>query len=172
VLLAHALVRVDIGLAVGTRVCHILEVIEQAGDEAAAEIAPGAQEDAERCELRLPAGGGGGKAGKGLRVGFAPGSGEGVRTCCCEPAVAALPTHPTPAAAYLQHHHKVWAQGVMAPAHSLFDAGGFTRSLWGRQLPRSWQEPTAPNAATPQTCELSNSSATATGIGATRSSAQ
>lgn len=39
-LLAHALVRVDIGLAVGTRVCHILEVIEQAGDEAAAEIAP------------------------------------------------------------------------------------------------------------------------------------
>lgn len=45
-LLAHALVRVDIGLAVGTRVCHILEVIKQAGNQAAAEITPGAQEDA------------------------------------------------------------------------------------------------------------------------------
>lgn len=41
VLLAHALVGVDVGLAVGTRVCHVLEVIEQAGDQAAAEITPG-----------------------------------------------------------------------------------------------------------------------------------
>lgn len=131
-LLAHALVRVDIGLAVGTRVCHILEVIEQTGDEAAAEIAPGAWEDAECCEFWLPAVGWGRKAGKGPRVGFALGSGEGVRTCCCEPAMAALPPpiHPTPAAANLQHH-KVWAQGSMAPAHSFFDAGGFTKCLWG-----------------------------------------
>lgn len=45
--LAHALVRVDVGLAVGTRVRHVLEVIEQAGDQAAAEITPGAQGEAE-----------------------------------------------------------------------------------------------------------------------------
>ena len=50
-LLAHALVRVDIGLAVGTCVCHIFEVIKQAGDQAAAEITPGAWEEAEGCEL-------------------------------------------------------------------------------------------------------------------------
>lgn len=46
-LLAHALVRVDVGLAVGTRVGHVLEVVEQAGDEAAAEITPAAQGGAE-----------------------------------------------------------------------------------------------------------------------------
>lgn len=55
VLLAHALVGVDIGLAVGTRVCHVLEVVEEAGDQAAAEIAPGAQGGAER-ELGQPLG--------------------------------------------------------------------------------------------------------------------
>lgn len=50
--LAHALVRVDVGLAVGTRVCHVLEVIEQAGDQAAAEITPGAEithRERQRC---------------------------------------------------------------------------------------------------------------------------
>ena len=36
--------------------CHILEVIEQAGDQAAAEITPGAEEEAECCELGHPRG--------------------------------------------------------------------------------------------------------------------
>lgn len=52
--LAHALVRVDVGLAVGTRVCHVLEVIEQAGDQAAAEITPGAQGQAEMLSWGSP----------------------------------------------------------------------------------------------------------------------
>lgn len=54
VLLAHALVRVDVGLAVGTCVCHVLEVVEQAGDQAAAEITPGAQGEAERLSWAVP----------------------------------------------------------------------------------------------------------------------
>lgn len=52
--LAHALVRVDVGLAVGTRVRHVLEVIEQAGDQAAAEITPGAQGEAEMLSWGSP----------------------------------------------------------------------------------------------------------------------
>lgn len=40
-LLAHALVGVDVGLAVGAAMGHILKFINQAGDEAAAQVAPG-----------------------------------------------------------------------------------------------------------------------------------
>lgn len=38
--LAQALVCVDVGFAAGTRVRHILEVIDEAGDQAAAKITP------------------------------------------------------------------------------------------------------------------------------------
>lgn len=39
-LLAQALVCVDVGFAAGARVCHILEVIDEAGDQTAAQITP------------------------------------------------------------------------------------------------------------------------------------
>lgn len=38
--LAQALVRVDVGFATGARVRHILEVVDEAGDQAAAQITP------------------------------------------------------------------------------------------------------------------------------------
>lgn len=41
---AQALVRVDVGLAARARVCHILEVIDEAGDQAAAQVTPASGE--------------------------------------------------------------------------------------------------------------------------------
>ena len=38
--LAEALVRVDVGFAAGARVRHILEVVDEAGDQAAAQVTP------------------------------------------------------------------------------------------------------------------------------------
>lgn len=38
--LAQALVRVDVGFAAGARVRHVLEVIDEAGDQAAAQVTP------------------------------------------------------------------------------------------------------------------------------------
>lgn len=38
--LAQALVRVDVGFATGARVRHILEVVDEAGDQAAAQVTP------------------------------------------------------------------------------------------------------------------------------------
>ena len=41
---AQALVRVDVGLAARARVRHILEVIDEAGDQAAAQVTPASGE--------------------------------------------------------------------------------------------------------------------------------
>lgn len=50
--LAQALVRVDVGFATGARVRHILEVIDEAGDQAAAQITPESEEG--RPEENVP----------------------------------------------------------------------------------------------------------------------
>lgn len=50
--LAQALVRVDVGFATGARVRHILEVIDEAGDQAAAQITP--KSEKERPEENVP----------------------------------------------------------------------------------------------------------------------
>lgn len=50
-LLAYALVRVDVALAVGASVRHILEVIDQTRDQAAAEIT--SHKEAEQTEERV-----------------------------------------------------------------------------------------------------------------------
>lgn len=49
--LADALVRVDVALAVGAGVHHILEVVDQAGNQAAADVAP----EEESADTRLAA---------------------------------------------------------------------------------------------------------------------
>lgn len=41
--LAQALVRVDVGFAAGARVRHILEVVDEARDQAAAQITPASE---------------------------------------------------------------------------------------------------------------------------------
>lgn len=49
--LAYTLVCVDVALAVRAGVCHILEVVDQAGNQTAAEVAP--DEEAEEAEQRV-----------------------------------------------------------------------------------------------------------------------
>lgn len=50
-LLAQALVCVDVGFAAGTCVCHILEVIDETGDQAAAQVTP--HETAEETQHKV-----------------------------------------------------------------------------------------------------------------------
>lgn len=50
--LAQALVRVDVGFATGARVRHILEVVDEAGDQAAAQITP--ESEMGRPEEKVP----------------------------------------------------------------------------------------------------------------------
>lgn len=50
--LAYTLVCVNVALTVRAGVCHILEVINQAGNQAAAEITPGNEEQTDKIPCR------------------------------------------------------------------------------------------------------------------------
>lgn len=50
--LAQALVCVDVGFAAGARMCHILEVVDEARDQAAAQITP--ESEIRRPEEKMP----------------------------------------------------------------------------------------------------------------------
>lgn len=49
--LAQSLVRVDVGFAAGACVCHVLEVVDETGDQAAAQVTP--HEAAEEAQHKV-----------------------------------------------------------------------------------------------------------------------